>query len=75
MKIIHMADSHLGFTSFSRVDKYGNLVEEMVYKGFEQAINKIIEIKPDAVVHAEMFSTMSDPGSGHFISSSAIWKD
>lgn len=53
MKIIHMADSHLGFTSFSRVDKYGrNLVEEMVYKGFEQAVDKIIDLKPDAVVHA-----------------------
>ncbi len=53
MKIVHMADSHLGFTSYSRVDKNGmNLVEKMVYDGFGQAIDRIIDLKPDAVVHA-----------------------
>lgn len=53
MKIVHMADSHLGYTSYSRVDKNGlNLVEKMVYEGFEQALDRIIELKPDAVVHA-----------------------
>ena len=53
MRIVHLADSHLGFSSYSRVDKYGrNLVEEMVYKGFEQAIDRIIQLQPDAVVHA-----------------------
>ena len=53
MKIVHMADSHLGFSNYSRVDKYGrNLVEEMIYDGFNQVVDKIIELKPDAVVHA-----------------------
>ncbi|MCJ7443565.1 MAG: DNA repair exonuclease [Methanotrichaceae archaeon] len=53
MKIIHMADSHLGFSSHNRVDKFGrNQFEEMVYKGFEEAIDKIIHLGPDAVVHA-----------------------
>jgi DNA repair protein SbcD/Mre11 len=53
MKIIHMADSHLGFSSYSRLDEHGNnRIEEMVYSGFEQAIEKIIELNPDAVVHA-----------------------
>ncbi|MGD0951695.1 MAG: exonuclease SbcCD subunit D [Methanotrichaceae archaeon] len=53
MKIVHMADSHLGFSNHSRVDKYGrNLVEEMIYDGFNQVIDRIIELKPDAVVHA-----------------------
>jgi exonuclease SbcD len=53
MKIIHLADSHLGFSSYSRLDEVGrNRIEEMVYSGFEQAIEKIIELKPDAVVHA-----------------------
>lgn len=48
-----MADSHLGFSAYSRVDRNGrNLVEEMFYSGFEQAVDKIIELKPDAVVHA-----------------------
>ncbi len=53
MKIIHLADSHLGFSSYSRLDEHGrNRVEEMVYAGYEQAIERIIELRPDAVVHA-----------------------
>ena len=53
MKIIHLADSHLGFSSYSRLDEHGrNRIEEMVYSGFELAIEKIIELRPDAVVHA-----------------------
>src|SRR5512136_2985829 len=48
-----MADSHLGFSSHNRVDRYGrNLVEEMIYKGFEDAVDRIIQLKPDALVHA-----------------------
>jgi DNA repair protein SbcD/Mre11 len=53
LKIVHMADSHLGFSNYSRVDKNGrNLVEEMVYDGFEHAVDEIIRLRPDAVVHA-----------------------
>jgi exonuclease SbcD len=48
-----MADSHLGFSNFNRVDKYGrNLVEEMIYQGFEQAVDKIIGLKPDVLIHS-----------------------
>ncbi len=53
MKIIHLADSHLGFSSYSRLDEHGrNRIEEMVYSGFDQAIEKIVDLRPDAVVHA-----------------------
>ncbi|VVB71702.1 DNA double-strand break repair protein Mre11 [uncultured archaeon] len=53
MKIVHLADSHLGFSSYSRLDEHGqNRIEEMVYKGFELAIDRIIQARPDAVVHA-----------------------
>jgi DNA repair exonuclease SbcCD nuclease subunit len=53
MKIVHLADSHLGFSSYSRLDQYGrNRIEEMVYTGFDRVIDKIIELRPDAVVHA-----------------------
>jgi DNA repair protein SbcD/Mre11 len=53
LKIIHMADSHLGFSSYSRLDQHGqNRIEEMVYAGFDQAIDRIIQLRPDAVVHA-----------------------
>ena len=53
MKIVHLADSHLGFSSYSKLDEYGrNRIEEMVYSGFIQTIEKIVELRPDAVVHA-----------------------
>jgi DNA repair protein SbcD/Mre11 len=54
MRIIHMADSHLGFSAYNRVDQYGrNIIEEKIYEGFTQAMDKIInDVHPDAVVHA-----------------------
>lgn len=53
MKIVHLADSHLGFSSYSKLDEYGrNRIEEMVYSGFDLVIDKIIELNPDAVIHA-----------------------
>lgn len=53
MKIIHLADSHLGFSSYGRLDQHGqNRIEEMVYSGFERTIEKIVQLKPDAVIHA-----------------------
>jgi DNA repair exonuclease SbcCD nuclease subunit len=53
LKIVHLADSHLGFSSYSRVDAKGrNLVEEMIYSGFLEAVERIIQLRPDAVVHA-----------------------
>lgn len=53
MRIVHLADSHLGFSSYSSLDQHGqNRIEEMVYSGFEQAVEKIVQIHPDAVIHA-----------------------
>ena len=53
MKIIHLADTHLGFSAYNRVDNKGNnLREEKIYKGFELAIDRIIEEHPDVVIHA-----------------------
>ena len=53
MKIVHMADSHLGFSAYGRVDRWGrNQREEMVYQGFSKTVDKIIDLSPDAVVHA-----------------------
>ncbi|MGC9514939.1 metallophosphoesterase family protein [Methanocrinis sp.] len=53
MKIVHMADSHLGFSAYGRVDRLGrNQREEMIYRGFAETVEKIIKLAPDAVVHA-----------------------
>ncbi|NMC10552.1 MAG: exonuclease SbcCD subunit D, partial [Methanothrix sp.] len=53
MRIVHLADSHLEFSSYSRLDQHGqNRIEEMIYSGFDLAIEKIMQLRPDAVVHA-----------------------
>jgi len=53
MKIVHIADTHLGFRQLHRVNSAGrNEREQDVYDAFERAIDKIIELRPAAVVHA-----------------------
>ncbi|HOT06037.1 MAG: DNA double-strand break repair protein Mre11 [Methanosaeta sp. PtaB.Bin039] len=53
MRIAHLADTHLGYQAFSRVDRQGrNVMEEMVYQGFRMAVDKILELNPDLVIHA-----------------------
>lgn len=61
MKLIHMADSHLGFSAYSKVDTKGrNLREQLVYRGFERAVDEIIKHKPDVLVHAgDVFHSVS----------------
>lgn len=54
MKIIHIADTHLGLSAFNRVDPDTgmNLREKLIYDNFLAAIDKIIKMRPDALVHA-----------------------
>jgi len=54
MKIVHLADTHLGLSAFSRVDPETgmNLREQLIYSNFLAAIDRIIAMRPDALVHA-----------------------
>ena len=54
MKIVHLADTHLGLSAFNRVDPETgmNLREQLIYDNFLAAIDRIIALRPDAVVHA-----------------------
>jgi len=61
MKLIHIADTHLGLTAFNRLDPESgmNLREKQVYDNFLEAIDEIIRQKPDALVHAgDLFDTV-----------------
>jgi DNA repair exonuclease SbcCD nuclease subunit len=61
MKLIHIADTHLGLAAFSRLDPESgmNLREKQVYDNFLRAINDIINAKPDVLVHAgDLFDTV-----------------
>lgn len=53
MRIAHLADTHLGYRHLTRTDEAGrNVREQDVYRVFDEAIERIIELKPDAVIHA-----------------------
>lgn len=53
MKIVHIADTHLGRAGFNKTTKDGsNLRETLIYNNFITSIAKIIQLKPDVVIHA-----------------------
>jgi exonuclease SbcD len=61
MKLIHIADTHLGLAAFNRLDPESgmNLREKQVYDNFLAAVDVIIKEKPDVLVHAgDLFDTV-----------------
>ncbi len=53
MKIVHLGDLHLGYRAYNRLDKNGfNIREKDVLKVFKEALDKIIELNPAAVLIA-----------------------
>jgi exonuclease SbcD len=60
LKIAHLADLHLGYRAYHRVNaRGGNMREADVADAFRQAVNRIIELRPDLVVVAgDVFHTV-----------------
>jgi DNA repair protein SbcD/Mre11 len=61
MKLIHIADTHLGLAAFSRLDPESgmNLREKQIYDNFLSAVDAIISEKPGVLVHAgDLFDTV-----------------
>ncbi len=54
MKLIHIADTHLGLSQFNRLDPESgiNLREKQIYENFLSAVDRVIGEKPDVLVHA-----------------------
>jgi DNA repair exonuclease SbcCD nuclease subunit len=53
MKLAHFSDTHLGYRHLHRTDGRGrNAREQDFYAVFIAAIDKILELRPDAVVHS-----------------------
>lgn len=53
MRLVHVADTHLGYSAYRRVTDEGVNQREMdVYSAFRQCIDYILKKKPDLVVHA-----------------------
>ncbi|MEZ4942491.1 MAG: DNA repair exonuclease [Saprospiraceae bacterium] len=64
MRILHVSDTHLGFQAFDVVNEKGiNAREQDMYTVFEHTVNRILEIKPDAVIHSGDFFHRPSPSN------------
>jgi DNA repair protein SbcD/Mre11 len=53
MRIIHLADTHLGYSAYRKVTEQGVNQREMdVYDAFTRCVDYVIKTKPDFVIHA-----------------------
>ncbi|MCD6541898.1 MAG: exonuclease SbcCD subunit D [Thermoplasmata archaeon] len=53
IRIVHFADTHLGYSAYRKIDSDGiNLREKDIYKAFVETVNRIVDIRPDIVIHA-----------------------
>ncbi len=60
MRFLHVADTHLGYSAYHKLDENGlNQREVDAYNAFKQFIDYAIEMKPDFIVHAgDLFDTV-----------------
>ncbi|HYR08505.1 MAG TPA: exonuclease SbcCD subunit D [Longimicrobium sp.] len=65
MKIAHLADLHLGYRAYHRVNaRGGNVRESDVADAFRQAVNRMVELRPDLVLVAgDVFHTVRPSNS------------
>ena len=54
MRLLHLSDTHLGFSNFQRLDPVEgiNQRETDFYDAFRQAVDMAINLRPDVVIHA-----------------------
>jgi exonuclease SbcD len=53
MKILHVADTHLGYSAYRRTTDDGvNQREQDVYDAFKSFVDQALEEKPDVILHA-----------------------
>lgn len=53
MKILHVSDTHLGYSAYRKSTENGiNQREQDVYNAFEQFVDYAIKTKPDLIIHS-----------------------
>jgi len=53
MKIVHIADTHLGYSAYNKRAENGyNQREEDIVNSFKEAVKRIIDLNPSAVLHS-----------------------
>jgi DNA repair exonuclease SbcCD nuclease subunit len=57
LKIFHLADTHLGFSAYSKLDPESGLNQREIdlYDAFQRFIDEAIELKPDLILHSGDF--------------------
>lgn len=64
MKIVHLSDTHLGYSNFDKVNDLGvNFREQDFYDAFERVVSQILEIKPSIVIHSGDFFHRPSPSN------------
>jgi DNA repair exonuclease SbcCD nuclease subunit len=52
MKVVHLADTHLGYSAYRKISESGyNQREEDVILAFIDAVDKVVNMRPDVVLH------------------------
>ena len=53
MRLVHLSDTHLGYSAYNKTDSSGiNQREADVYSAFNEIIEYILKTKPDLVIHS-----------------------
>ncbi|MBK7937433.1 MAG: metallophosphoesterase [Lewinellaceae bacterium] len=64
MRILHFSDTHLGYQAFDVVNDAGvNTREQDVYDAFERVTDRILELRPDVVIHSGDFFHRPSPSN------------
>ena len=64
MRLLHFSDTHLGFQAFDRVNAEGiNTREQDVYDAFAHVVDRILDIRPEVVVHSGDFFHRPSPSN------------
>lgn len=64
MRILHFSDTHLGYQAFDVVNDQGiNAREQDVYDAFERVIDRVLELRPDVLIHSGDFFHRSSPSN------------
>ncbi len=64
MRILHFSDTHLGYQAFDVVNDQGiNAREQDVYDAFERVVDRVLELRPDVVIHAGDFFHRPSPSN------------
>ncbi|MFW5914506.1 MAG: metallophosphoesterase family protein, partial [Thermoplasmatota archaeon] len=54
MRILHVSDTHLGYSAYHKVDPDNGLNQREVdvYRAFERFVDRAIDLAPEAVIHS-----------------------